>query len=192
MSAFFTTDEIELLGYPHVSRAWFAELHMPDEVLRLHSGAGRCSVGGYEWNGVSDPVGGRTVSISGVREPAFGQAAAVTIVLSDADVAFFRSVRAARRDIEGREANIYWAAFDAETQQPVTGLIGLFTRGYMSAPAILRQGIGVRTVTLTIENIWSAKNFKPGGRWNGASQRDRYPGDKGLDFVGVSVNEAWQ
>lgn len=192
MSAFFTPTEIELLGYPHVARAWFAELHMPDEVLRLHNGVGTVTIGGYEWRGVTDPVGGRAVSISGVREPAFGQAAAVTIVLSGADAAFLRSVRAMRRDIEGREANIYWAAFDGETQAPITGLIGLFTRGYMSAPALSWEGLGIRTVSLTIENVWSAQNFKPGGRWNGASQRDRYPGDKGLDFVGVSVSENWQ
>ncbi|RYG99558.1 MAG: transcriptional regulator, partial [Alphaproteobacteria bacterium] len=28
-----------------------------------------------------------------------------------------------------------------------------------------------------------------GGRWTSADQRRRYPGDKGLDYVGVKVTE---
>lgn len=191
MSAFFTPDEIEALGRPHVARAWFAELDLPAGMTRLHSGVGTVTIDGLKWRGVSDPIGGRMVSISGVREPAFGQAAAVTIVLSGADREFIRSVHATRSDIEGRSANIYWCAFDGETQRPITGLKGLFTRGYMSAPSISWSGLASRTVSITIENIWSAQNFKPGNRWNPTGQRDLYPGDKGLDFVGVKVDEGW-
>lgn len=191
MSAHFTAAEIEALGRPHVSRAWFAELDLPSGLARLHSGVGTVAIDGVEWRGVSDPVGGRMVSISGVREPAFGQAAAVTIILSGADRDFIRSVHATRRDIEGRSANIYWCAFDGETQQPITTLKGLFTRGYMSAPSISWSGLASRSVAITIENIWSAQNFKPGNRWNPTGQRELYPGDKGFDFVGVKVNESW-
>lgn len=191
MTALFTPAEMEMLAAPHVARAWFVALDLPSGLSRLHSGVGRVTVGGQEWRGVSDPVGGRLVSIAGVEEPSFGQAAAVTLVLTGADVAFLKSVHAARHEIEGRPANIYWCAFDGETQKPIGGLKGLFTRGRMSSPTISWAGIGVRTVTLTIENVWAASDFPAGRRWNPADQRRVYPGDKGLDFVGVTVSEDW-
>lgn len=191
MSAIFTPAEIALLRYPHVSRAWFAMLDLPSGAVYLHTGVGNVTIEGQRWVGVTDPVGERLVSISGVREPAFGQAAAVNIVLSGADAAFLQSVHATASQIEGRSANVYWCAFDAETQAPITALKGLFVRGYMTSPSIRWAGIGRRTVSLTIENIWSAKNFKPGNRWNGTGQRELYPGDKGLDFTGVRISENW-
>jgi hypothetical protein len=191
MSAIFTPAEIELLRYPHVSRAWFAYLDLPTGAAYLHSGAGTVTIDGQEWIGVTDPVGGRIVSISGIREPAFGQAAAVNIILSGADSAFVQSVHATAAEIEGRAANIYWCAFDAETQSPITALKGLYVRGYMTSPSIRWAGIGRRTIALTIENIWSAKNFRPGNRWNGTGQRELYPGDKGLDYTGQRIVENW-
>lgn len=191
MSAVFTAADIEALSQPHVARAWFAMLDLPSGVARLHSGVGTIPVGGFSWRGVSDPVGGRLVSLSGVEEPAFGQAAAVQITLTGADRDFLQSVHATRRQIEGREANVYWCAFDGETQQPVTGLRGLFTRGRMSAPSLHWAGLGVRTVSLTIENIWASQNFAPGRKWNPADQQRLYPGDLGLDYVGQKVSENW-
>ena len=44
-------------------------------------------------------------------------------------------------------------------------------------------------MTVTLESIFSSQNYAFGGKWNGADQRRRYPGDKGLDFVGVKVTE---
>lgn len=192
MSAIFTAAEIEALAQPHVARAWFVMLDLPSGVARLHSGVGRVTVGGFEWRGVTDPIGGRLVSIAGVEEPAFGQAAAVTITLTGADRSFLQSVHATRRQIEGRPANIYWCAFDGETQTPLMALKGLFTRGRMSSPSLQWSGVGVRTVSLTIENIWAAQNFAPGRKWNPADQQRRYPGDKGLDYVGQKVSENWR
>jgi hypothetical protein len=192
MSALFTQAEIEALGAPHVARAWFVRLDLPTGVAHLHSGVGTVIIDGIEWRGVTDPIGGRAVAISGVKEPAFGQATAVTISLTGADREFLRSVHATRAQIEGRAADIYWCAYDGETQQPVTGLKGLFTRGYMSAPTLSWEGLSTRSVSITIENIWSAMNFKTGRRWNPTGQRELYPGDKGLDFVGVKVQENWQ
>lgn len=191
MTAIFTEAEIALLAAPHVARAWFVMLDLPSGVSRLHSGVGRVQAGGYEWRGVTDPIGGRLLSIDGVEEPAFGQAAAITLTLTGANRDFLRSVDIAAREIEGRSADVYWAAFDGETQQLIVGLKKLFGRGRMSAPSLQWQGIGLRTVSLTIESLWSSQNFPPGGRWNGAGQRRRFAGDLGLDFVGVKIEENW-
>ena len=191
MSAIFSPIEAEKLARPHVARAWFVALHLPTGLLRLHSGVGRVNVGGYEWRGVTDPIGGRLVSIQGVEEPAFGQAAAVSITLTGITQAFLQSFHSNARVMEGAEAEIYWAAFDAETQEVIIGLKKLFPHATISAPAIQWSGLGTRTVSLTIESIWSSQNFAPGGKWNSADQKRRYPGDLGLDFVGVKVEENW-
>lgn len=190
--AIISAETMEKLARPHVARAWFGQFDFPDGMKYLHSGVGRITVESNEYIGVSDPISGRLASIAQVEEPAFGQAAAVAIVLSGASKEFIQSVHATARQLEGRAATILWAAFDAETQEIITPLIPLFPRGSMSAPSIHWQGIGQRYVSLTIENIWSSQNFAPGGKWNPADQRRRFPGDAGLDRVGVKVQEGWQ
>jgi hypothetical protein len=189
--AIFTEADLDWLARPHISRAWFLELDLPSGVARLHSGTGRVQAGGYEWRGVTDPIGGTVVSIADVEEPRFGQAVAVNITLSGANKEFFKSVHTSAKAIEGRRGDLYWAAFDGETQKIwPAGLKRLFP-GKITSPSLQWQGIGVRTVSITLESLWSSQNFPVGGKWNGADQRRRYPGDKGLDFVGVKVSENW-
>ncbi len=189
--AVFSEADLDRLAAPHVARAWFLAADLPTGMARFHNGVGRVVAGGYEWRGVTDPVGGQLVSLSNIEEPRFGQAVAVQVTLSGANLAFFRSMHDNARDIEGRSADVYWAAFDGETAEVLIEPKRLF-RGQFSAPALSWGGIGIRTVSLTIESIWSAQNFPFGGRWNGADQRKRYAGDLGLDFVGVDVAEVWK
>lgn len=187
----FTPADLAALTRPHVARLWLARLDLPTGEWRVHSGAGPLTLGGFAWRGVNDPAGGVLVSLGQVEEPRFGSAVAITLTLSGANRAFLQSVHATARQIEGRPADVYWAAFDQETQQPITGLKTLFGRGRMTSPSIHWQGMGVRTVSITVESIWSAKNFAPGGLWNDAGQQRRFPGDKGLAFVNQKVSENW-
>ncbi|EHK56813.1 hypothetical protein [Allomesorhizobium alhagi] len=188
--AIFTEADLDRLAAPHVARAWFLEMDLPSGLTRLHSGTGRVSIGGHEWRGVSDPIGGQLVTLSNIEEPRFGQAVAVNVTLSGANREFFKSVHTDARAIEGRRADLYWAAFDGETGEVLIGLKKLFP-GKITSPSLQWQGIGIRTVSITIESIWSSQNYAVGGKWNGADQRRRYPGDRGLDFVGVKVSENW-
>lgn len=189
MTDFFTDEERAFLRRPHIARAWFAELDLPSGLWRLHNGVGRANVGGYEWRGVSDPAGGQLVSISAVEYPRFGQAAKVDIAIAGFNIDFLRSVKDQGREIEGRRADLYWCAFDQETQEVWSGGLKKLFPGFMSSPKIQWSGIATRTVSLTIESLWQSQNYPFGGRWNGADQRRRYPGDKGLDFAGVKVYE---
>lgn len=188
--AIFTEADLDRLAAPHVGRNWFLELHLPSGIHRLHNGTGRKTVGGHEWRGVTDPLGGQLVQMSAVEEPRFGQAVAVDITLSGANREFFQSVHATRAAIEGSRADIYFAVFDAETEEVLIGLRKLFP-GRLSAPKLKWQGIGIRSVSITVESIWSSMNYPFGGKWNDADQRRRYPGDKGLQYVGVDVSETW-
>lgn len=196
MSAIITQTDVDKLARPHVARAWFGDFDFPDGVLYLHSGEGRLQINrdgkDIEYRGVSDPLSGRLVNISQVEEPRFGAATAVNITLTGVSRDFIAEVFNNGGKIEGRPATLYWAAFDGETQEIITSLVPLFPRGRMSAPSITWQGLGVRYVSLTIENIWASQNFAPNGRWNDADQRRRFPGDRGLQYVGVEVHETWQ
>src|SRR5690606_17169053 len=138
----------------------------------------------------TDPVGGQLVSISAVEDPRFGQAAKVDIILGGVDAPLFRTVKEDARNLERRTAILRFGAFD-----PETGEIKLFKKmlpGRMSAPTLHRQGVGIRYVGLTIESFWEAQNYPFGGRWTYADQLRRYPGDKGLMYVGTKVNEQWE
>ncbi|WP_026790340.1 hypothetical protein [Pleomorphomonas oryzae] len=191
MSLSFSPTEAVALAAPHVARAWLVEFDLPSGLLRLHSGAGVVTVGGREWSGVSDPtIPGRMVSVGQVQEPRFGAAAAITFQLGGVTADFLKSLR--KVAVEGRSAKVYFATFDGETQQVIGSPRLLFPRGRMTAPARRWEGIGIRTVEITVENVFSSLNYAPGGRWNQADQRRRYPGDKGLDFIGVDVVENWQ
>jgi hypothetical protein len=187
-----TAEMLDALASPHVARAWFVRLDLPTGEWRVHSGSGSVYIGGERWQGINDPIGGMLAGISTIEEPRFGSAVAVTLSLSGANSAFIQSVHATARDIEGRAADIYFAHFDLETQQIIGGLQPLFARGRMTSPSIEWQGIGVRTVSVTVESIWSTQNFAPGGMWNDAGQQRRFPGDRGLEFVGQKVSENWQ
>ncbi|HEX5940503.1 MAG TPA: transcriptional regulator, partial [Dehalococcoidia bacterium] len=102
---------------------------------------------------------------------------------------FIRSVKGQARQTEGALADLYWCAFDQETQEVWSGGLKKLFPGYLSAPKRQSQGIGVRTVSFTVETLWQSQNFPFGGKWSPADQERRYPGDKGLEFVGVKVTE---
>ena len=185
----FNEADRAFLRRPHIARAWFAELGLPSGTWRLHNGVGRKTVGGREWRGISDPAGQQLVSMSAVEDPRFGQAAKVDIVLSGVNVEFIRSVKEQARQTEGAIADLYWCAFDQETQEVWSGGLKKLFPGYLSSPRRQSQGIGIRTVSFTVETLWQSQNFVFGGSWNDADQQRRYPGDKGLQFVGVKVTE---
>lgn len=189
MAGLFSPADLAALRAPHVARAWFAAFDLPAGMLRLHSGIGSVPLAGHDWIGVDDPTGGVLLAVSQVQEPRLGSAQAVTFTLSGSSLAFLREVRAARRQVEGRPAHVWWQMFDQETQTPIGPMVKLFPMGRMTSPAFAIDGIGGRQMTITVESVWSGQNFAPGGRWNPAGQRRRVPGDKGLDYVGVDVKE---
>lgn len=188
MPSLFSADQIAELRAPHVNRAWFVTLDLPFGIERYHSGVGRVTAGGQEWIGVASPTGGRLVSIGTIEEPRFGAAAAVGLSIAGVDVAWFQSVKAAARSLEGRAASVQFGMFDAETQQIIGPLVAVFPSGLMSAPSLQRAN-GVRVVTLTIESIFSARNYMPGGKWNSAGQKARFPGDRFFDLITAEVQE---
>lgn len=188
MANIYSSDDRDKLRRPNVDIAYFLDVDLPsDGLTRFHNGYGNITVNGYEWKGVSDPAGRQMVAINQIDDIRFGQAAAIEIVLSGVNIDFMKSVRDDRKTIEGRDANVYMGLFDAETYEML--IFKKVVRGYLSAPKLFWQGIGVRTITFTIEGYFHAKNFPFGGKWSPSGQRSRYAGDKGLDFMGVKIRE---
>lgn len=182
-----------MLSGPNIHRAWFLELDLPSGWSYLHSGVGRFTISSKEWRGVSDPIGGRLVSFSRVEEGRFGQATAIKVTLSGANREFLRSIHTTAAEIEGRNANLYFGVFDAETQTINTdiGLKRVFP-GLMSSPELEWGGAGLRTASITLESRWAGLRFPLNQKWNAAGQRKRYAGDKGLDLVGVKTAETYR
>lgn len=189
MANLFSAEAWEFLRRPHISRVWFVELDLPSGITRMHSGAGRVVVDGHEWRGITDPGGNQLVSVGAVEEPRFGVAAKLDIVISGVNVELLRYIKDTARAIEGRSATVSWGAFDQETAEPWSEGLKALWPGRLSSPVIRWAGTGVRTISFAIEGPWQSQSFPFGGKWNPADQRRRYPGDKGLDFVGVKVQE---
>lgn len=205
MTALYSTEEeIKFLRRPHVQRAWFAELHLPSGIARVHPGVGNFKIGYFEgdiyfedeWRGLSDPLGPMLVHIDPVEDPRFGTAVSVNILISGANKEFIRYIHENAAAIEGVQADLYWAPFDAETGLPKFGLKRAFP-GMLSAPAIEWEGVGRRTVAFTIESIWLSQDDPYGGTWSYIGQKKRAlalfgdANDLGGQYIGVRVQETW-
>lgn len=183
----FSEADFERLSAPHVARAWFCEIDLPSGVKRLHSGVGRVTAGGFEWRGVSDPIGGQLVRVEAVEDPRFGQAAAVAITIGGISAEFWTEIKTTAREMEGDRFDLHWASFDPETGIIDVTLKKLFP-GKLSSPALFRS-FGVRHCVFTVESLWQSQNYPFGGRWNAADQERRFSGDLGGQFIGVKVQE---
>lgn len=190
--AHFTADDLDALSGPHIQRAWFAEVDLPSGLRRLHTGLGPKEIGGHEWEGVSDPFGGQLVSVGSIEEPRFGQAPAVDVVISGANRAFLKTMWDDRHAVEGAACDLYFATFDAETGAEIIGLTKLYP-GKITSPKFAFVGANVRAIQIRIVSIWEGLNF-PAARsqWSPAGQRQRYPGDKGLDYINAPIVEDYK
>ena len=196
---FYSAAEMDALAGMHVARAWFLELYLPSGLVRLHTGAGKKKVDGEWWRGVSNPPlpsltgeddeRGQLVLVSSVREPRFGRADYVDIVLSGADREFFKSIHDLGRSFEGVRADLYFGMFDGESEKAKFPLTRLFP-GRLTSPKLEWAKLGGRTIFVKIESDWSSGKYPIGRKWNNAAQQKEYPGDKGFDQADMEVTES--
>ncbi|WP_174804341.1 transcriptional regulator [Martelella limonii] len=194
MSTEFTEAEKQFLGSSmSIFRAWFAEITMPDDsIWRVHTASGRKVIDGVTWEGVGNPDKHQLISVGDVVDSRFGETAKMEIILSGFTSEFLASIKEQAANIEGQSATIYWACFDPETETIWPSGLKLLFRGKLSAPSRHwgnADGQRFRIVNINIESEFSAINFEWGGLWNYSGQLERYPGDQGLQFVGVDVQE---
>lgn len=185
-------DDLDRLSGHHVQRAWFAHVFLPSGERRLHTGMGPKEIGGFEWEGVSDPFGGQLVGVGSIEEPRFGQAPAIDIIMSGANRAFLKSIWDDMPSIEGARCDMYFATFDAETGEVVYPFRRMFP-GKITAPRLQFVGASIRAISLKIVSVFEGLNFpSAGAQWSPTGQRQRYPGDKGLDFINSKLIEYYR
>lgn len=190
MSGIISSEDAERLAEPHICPAVLLDVDTGSETLRMHNGAGSLLIGGEWYRGVSNPAGSRMVKIGTIVHPEFGKAAAVEIILTGADLEFFKEMHDIGRDLEGRSATIYFVLFDQETQEIVLGPYSVFPRATLSAIKLSAgPEFGLRNIAFNVEGPFADINFPAMGSWSGAGQRGRYSGDKGMDFMGIEVQE---
>ena len=189
---FFSSADLDALSGPHVQRAWFCEVFFPAGTRRYHTGLGKVTIGGKTWDGVSDPFGGALVSIGGIEEPRFGQAVKTDILFSGASKVFLGSIWENKATIEGVQADVYFAVMDCETGDVLIDLKKVLP-GKLTAPGISFLGVAIRAIKIKIISVWEGLNFpKTGAMWSPAGQRERFAGDKGLDFINSDIIEEFK
>lgn len=190
--SYFSQQDFVALSALYVQPAWFAHVDFPSGARRLHTGMGPVEIGGHEWEGISDPFGGQLVGLGAVEESYFGQAPAIDVVMSGANREFLKSIWDDRHAIEGCVCDLYFATFDAETGEPVV-MFRRMMQGRLTAPRVVINGPVVRAISLKIVGEFEGLNFPSmGSMWSPTGQRQRYPGDKGLDYINADVVEVYK
>lgn len=188
MSGVFPAADVEVLRRWHVGPAFFLELELPSGTRRFWDGAGNILADGHEWEGVTDAFGDRAVFVETFDAPELGTAPAVLIPIAAASTEFMAYMRGNDRVLEGVRATIYMSAFDSETGEQAFPLRALFP-GFISGIKTRWEGVGLRTVFITLESILHGKNFTYGQEWSSTATRRRNAGDSGGDEIGKKSDE---
>jgi hypothetical protein len=66
-------------------------------------------------------------------------------------------------------------------------------QGRLTAPRLVINGPVVRAISLKIIGEFEGLNFPTmGSMWSPTGQRQRYPGDKGLDYISADIVEVYK
>lgn len=188
----FSQQDFVALSGLYVQMGWFADVDFPSGRRRLHTGMGPVEIGGYEWEGISDPFGGQLVGLGAIEEPYFGQAPVVDVVFSGANKAFFKSIWDDRRALEGCSCDLYFATFDAETGEQIITFRQMMS-GRLTGLRLLINGPVIRAVSLKIASEFEGLNYPAvGSMWSPVGQAKRHPGDTGLDYINADIVEVYK
>jgi hypothetical protein len=140
--------------------------------VRIWTGHGTLTWGGYDWTGA-----GAVIGISAPSENVQVEAKGVTVSLSGlpADILAI----ALDEDYQGRQCTIYYGLFSAGSiiADPVISF-----RGPMDVMPITDTG-ETSAISVAIENRLIVLHRSRNRRWTDADQKMDYPDDKGFEFV---------
>ena len=169
------------------------ELLFDDSPLRLWTGQGTLTFDGQEWTGT-----GVLLTVSNIEETAEISARGATLTLSGVNSEIISL--ALQEPYQGRVCNIYFGMFARgnllqesgdflllESGEKIllenreTGLTSIFS-GYMDQLNI-EEGPDTSTVEMRVENRLIDLERQRTRRYTNADQKNRFPGDRGLEFV---------
>lgn len=154
------------------------KLEFDSGAVCLHSWTGELDYGGDTYTGA-----GSLGSISAAEEPSELARSTVTLTLRGLPTDLVSTIL--NQHYQGRTATIRLGYFNDEMQLIADPVI--VYRGRMDEPGI-RQGETLE-VSLSVESrfaAWDRPNIR---RYNNADQQQRFPGDRGLEFVEQAVEK---
>jgi hypothetical protein len=162
-----------------VAPVLFADLDFPSGHVRVHSGVGTITWGGYDWLGV-----GTFGDISGLTESAELERKTVTYTLRGVPNDLISVVLG--ENYQGRTDRVYIAFFNTTTYQMVADP-HLLHSGLMDVTAIKESS--TCTITVTSESRIASWSRPVVRRYTDAEQQRRFPGDKGLEFISQAAQK---
>jgi hypothetical protein len=109
----------------------------------------------------------------------------LTMTLSGVDPAFVTEART-MPSVHGLSQVIYLQFFDNGTLAPVGDFYEL-DRRFLDVIGFSIQGPGAASVSLSSESEWTGLNTAAYQDWSHADQKELFPGDRGLEYVGDLV-----
>lgn len=152
-----------------------AEVDLASAPMRLWSGHGPRVSGGKEWLGV-----GAWAGIGTLEQAVNGDAALTTIELDATDQAnALRIMREFKTEAAGRKLVIYGQFFAAEDSTFLDAPYA-FWAGRMARPVYQDEGTS-RRLGIECESLFNLRGRPPYGQFSDADQKQRSPGDRGLE-----------
>jgi hypothetical protein len=173
MSSGFSTPNINAAIADTVAPILFAELDFSSGFVRVHSGIGTITWGGYDWLGV-----GTFGNVSAIEDTAELQRQTVSYTLNGIPSTMMSIVLG--ENYQGRSAKTYLGFFNRSTYV-LADTPELMSLGKMDVSTV-DEG-GTLSVTVTAESRIAAWNRPVIRRYTHAEQKSRFAGDKGLEFI---------
>lgn len=151
----------------------FADLDFASGHVRVHSGVGTITWGGFDWFGL-----GAFGNVTGLEENAELSRKTVTYTLSGVPNTLIGTVLG--EDYQGRSAKVYLGLFDTTTYQ-LAADPHLMDAGLMDVSNI-EEG-QTCTVSITAESRIASWSRPVERRYTDAEQQGKFTGDKGLEFM---------
>ncbi len=157
-----------------------AELDFQSGFLRLHSGAGDKVLFGNTYKGI-----GGFGRITAIEEKAELGATLVELSISGLDNTSNNVTIALTENYRNRPATVYLAFIDSNGK--IVDDPTILFRGFMDN-AVIVQGKEL-SVTVRINSIMADWDRAKVSRYTNEEQQDRFPGDRGLEFVPQMVEK---
>ena len=182
---FFDATKAALAAGNVVGLAVLAEFDFVEGVSRFWlTGVGTIEAGGHEWTGAGD-----LVALENITTGEGDDADKLVFTLSGVNAELLALAQQAG-SVRGRTVTLYGQFLDVQTQQPVSGLWALPTADIMDTIGFAAAGPSTRSIRLTAETIWTARNTAKNAFYSDRDQAARFPGDKGLEFVSGMVSNS--
>lgn len=162
---------------------YLVELQVLPKTIYFWNGNGSLVTGGHTWLGLA-----QLGQIEGLEESLNGQSAPMRVTLSGASITG-KLLKLATQENQaayvGKLLRIWLQFFDADwalLDNPYA-----LAAGIIDGISVSRSESGdssiIRSLAVTAENIFFGRRIPPNGYYTDSDQQQRFPGDRGLEFI---------